>query len=84
MSCCGDKRHQFQAFHTLRPDPEPPAPTAVPPVSRVLFEYVGRTGLTATGPLTGQHYRFEGPGMRVEVDGRDAPSLAAVPNLRRV
>ena len=84
MSCCGDKRHQVQASHTLRSDSEPPATPAVPPVSGVLFESVERTGLTATGPLTCQHYRFEGPGARVEVDDRDAPSLTAVPNLRRV
>jgi hypothetical protein len=83
MSCCGGKRRQFQASPSIEPIPEasaPPAP-ARPPVT---FEYVGTTGLTATGPYTGRRYRFDGPGARVEVDERDAPSLAAVPRLRRV
>ncbi|HSF39977.1 MAG TPA: hypothetical protein VLT87_09310 [Thermoanaerobaculia bacterium] len=45
---------------------------------------MGTTGLTGTGPFTGRRYRFDGPGARVEVDARDAPSMAGVPNLRRV
>jgi hypothetical protein len=38
--------------------------------------------LTAVGPITGRRYRFNGPGARVAVDSRDAPSMRAVPNLR--
>jgi hypothetical protein len=33
--------------------------------------------------VTGRHYRFARPGARLPVDERDAPSMAAVPNLRR-
>jgi hypothetical protein len=35
------------------------------------------------GPITKRLYRFAGPGAIVAVDGRDAPSLARVPQLRR-
>jgi len=48
------------------------------------FEYTGATALTAVGPITGRRYRFSAPGAIVEVDERDAPSLAAVPHLRRI
>jgi hypothetical protein len=53
------------------------------PGAPVVFEYVGRTGLTVLGPITGHRYRFAGPGAKVPVDSRDAASLAAVPNLER-
>jgi len=49
----------------------------------VFFEYMGKTGMTVTGPVTGRRYRFEGSGARVEVDLRDRRSLAAVPQLRQ-
>jgi hypothetical protein len=66
----------------IDPGFEPP-PRMIETASPVLFEYVGRTGLTATGTFTGRRYRFDGPGAQVEVDARDAPSLTGVPNLRR-
>lgn len=69
--CCGNQRQDDRRSQTG-------APFAVP------FEYVGATGLTVMGPFTGRRYRFEGRGSRVSVDPRDAPSLAAVPHLRRV
>lgn len=49
----------------------------------VCFEYIGKTGLTVLGPVSGERYRFDGPGARVVVDPRDRPSLTIVPNLRR-
>ncbi len=48
------------------------------------FVYLGRTALTAIGPLTGNTYRFRQPGARVRVDRLDAASLAQIPVLRRV
>ena len=48
------------------------------------FEYVGPTGTTVLGPITGRRYRFNHRGDRVAVDTRDAPSLVAVPNLRPI
>lgn len=49
----------------------------------VVFEYIGKTALTAIGPVSGRHYRFSSPGATLEVDPRDSTSLAAVPNLRK-
>jgi hypothetical protein len=45
---------------------------------------VGTTGLTVQGPVTGKRYRFGNPGSRLLIDPQDAPSMAAVPHLRRV
>jgi hypothetical protein len=50
----------------------------------VFFEYVGKTGMTVTGPVSGRRYRFDHPGSRVAVEPADKPSLAALPQLRRV
>jgi hypothetical protein len=87
MSCCGKSR--VQAASGPRIPVPTPRPSGIEPrrvVSQVTlyFEYVGGTGLTVQGPITGRKYRFSGPGQRVAVDGRDGPSLMAVPNLRSV
>lgn len=78
MGCCGKTR---------RPQPAEnngfQSTIALPPVTFQYFEYVGRTGLTAIGPVTRQRYRFATPGSVVAVDSRDAPSMSGVPNLRR-
>jgi len=50
----------------------------------VNFQYTGRTGLTAVGPVSGMQYRFGGPGATLPVDTRDSLSLASIPNLRRI
>jgi hypothetical protein len=48
------------------------------------FEYVGGTGMTVLGGVTGRRYRFERPGARVAVDPADKLSLAKVPHLKPV
>jgi hypothetical protein len=48
----------------------------------VAFVYTGPTRLQADGPVTRRRYRFEQPGGAVDVHVRDAPSFAAIPNLR--
>jgi len=50
----------------------------------VTFQYLGLTGLTVAGPVTGARYRFSHTGATVPVDYRDAPSLVGIPTLRRV
>ena len=50
----------------------------------IYFEYTGQTGLTVFGGATNKKYRFDRTGARVEIDPRDRPSLAQVPNLREV
>ncbi len=52
--------------------------------SVIIFEYTGKTGMTAYGPVSGNRYRFERPGMRLVVDPRDRPALKSIPNLVQV
>ena len=86
MSCCGGKRRQF-----YQPLAAPPAAApvtggaALRPLQELTaaFEYFGPTGLTATGPITRQRYRFDRPGATVQVDARDAPAFDGIPHLRR-
>ena len=86
--CCQGKRRELlsQSIPSWSVHESAPAVVSTPmaPPTVVYFEYTGQTGLTAVGPITGKRYRFARPGMTIAVDGRDAPSLAAVPKLRRV
>ncbi len=88
MSCCGKKREQFTAVASDRPHSGRPASHSAMPrqmlQSRVFFEYVGRTGLTVIGSSTGNQYRFERTGARLEVDLRDRFAMTGVPNLRQL
>ena len=90
MSCCGRDR---TTYPRTSPGPAPLASsgsakvsTAAPPPPRsgLSFEYVGATGMTVQGPVTGRIYRFDHPGARLTVDPRDAAAVAAVPHLRRL
>jgi hypothetical protein len=83
MACCG----RGVPLSISAPSSRFAAPVAsgTVPAGRpfvVGFEYTGRTGLTVVGPVSGQRYRFDRPGARVEVDGRDRRGLAGVPHLR--
>jgi hypothetical protein len=82
MACCGSGRARIVGAGTALPRTELPASGARR--YSVQFEYVGRTALTAIGPVSGKRYRFEKPGAVVTVDPRDRPGLAAVPALRGV
>jgi hypothetical protein len=81
MSCCGRPR---PAAGSYQPIPHPGPPSAEPRLraETAAFVYTGPTRLQADGPVTRRRYRFEHPGAVVDVDGRDAPSFAAIPNLR--
>ena len=87
MACCGNKRVQFQAQRGAVSQAGPPRGRPLPqpamPV-RVVFEYSGQAPLIVIGPVSGKRYRFEGAGVRVEVDPRDRRSLVAIPRLRQV
>ena len=86
MSCCGRTRVATPLPPAHRPTTatgEAGRPAARPAAS-VNFSYEGPTRLQAQGPITHQRYRFEHTGAVVAVDARDAPSLAAIPHLRRV
>jgi hypothetical protein len=67
-------------------NPAKPAGLAQTPVrlQSITFQYVGRTALTAVGPVSGRHYRFSQTGAMIEVDFRDRGALATVPNLRQI
>lgn len=92
MSCCGKKGMEILGGAQGNQRSAGVAQTAssantqlrpvVPATAQ--FEYTGATALTAAGPITGRRYRFPAPGAIVEVDERDAHSLAAVPHLRRI
>ena len=83
MSCCGKQREQFLGTSQVPPRGNDRQRQPLPQPA-IRFEYVGATGLTVLGPVTGKRYRFDKPGSRLLVDLRDAPSMASVPHLRRV
>ena len=75
MCNCGGRNQRMAASSSAF------IPNANP--NTIEFVYVGRTALTAIGPVTGASYRFNQPGARVQVDVRDAASMAQVPVLRQ-
>jgi hypothetical protein len=83
MSCCGRQREQFLGASQVPPrvNDKLRQPLSQPAIR---FEYVGATGLTILGAVTGKRYRFDKPGSRLLVDLRDVASMASVPHLRRV
>ena len=90
MACCGKTRKQFnkpvpasEARGPLR-GPLTARSQTVPRRATVYFEYIGKTGLTVFGAVTGKRYRFDGNGAVVAVDLCDKPSMASVPNVRQV
>ena len=82
----GQRKHIRSATHA--PAQAKRLPSPIPPrasrFGKVQLEYIGPTGLTARGRITGQIYRFLETGARAALDTRDAPSLLSVPQLRRV
>lgn len=85
MGCCGKQRQQFHGTAvTPRPRERPDDPLRDQERYCPHFQFLGLTGLTAVGPISGKRYRFDKHGAIVAVDPRDRRSLAAVPNLRQV
>jgi hypothetical protein len=88
MSCCGQRRAQLSGSAPTRPGGTAPrTDDAAPgqrPVLRLVYEYMGPSALTVSSPHTGRRYRFDRPGARIEVDPRDRPLVAQLPQLRRV
>ena len=85
MPCCGKARQAlgWAINYGLR---SAAAASVSAPLHRyaVIFEYLGSTGLTTTGPVSGIRYRFDAPGARVRVDPRDRKGLSQIPRLRQV
>ena len=80
MSCCGKQRMQTPTAV----GPQPDLARRSGGSDTVFFQYVGSTGLTAWGAVTGRRYRFDTPGGIAAVDVRDRRSLTAIPHLRQV
>ena len=76
MSCCGKARMQV-GIQVTGQNAE-----AIP--GTVIFEYIGRTALSAIGRESGIQYHFAKPGTRLTVDGRDRDSLDLLPMLKQV
>jgi hypothetical protein len=84
MSCCGKARASLAVQSNTRAEPVARiAPSRVQTLGGLLLEYVGSTSLTVRGPASGQVYRFALGGVRMLVDGRDAPFLLAIPQLKK-
>ena len=50
----------------------------------IRFEYIGKTGLTVTGSVTGRKYRFDFSGDVQPVDYKDSVGMMAVPVLQKL
>ncbi len=74
MSCCGKSSKAWNGGEG-RVLSAPVQPGVV------FFQYLGPTGMTVIGPVTGRTYRFPVTGAITATEPRDAPSLAAVPHL---
>lgn len=77
-SCCGEQRSRWLPHPEGTEEAQRSGPDFSTPR---LFEYTGKTALSVTGPYSGKAYRFDAPGARVEVDGRDVLALSGIPVL---
>lgn len=82
MSCCGNKRAAAATWGGAVNGSREQAGHRRTGVA--YFQYVGQTGLTVAGPISGSRYRFDSRGAIVAVDLRDRPALAAIRQLRQV
>jgi hypothetical protein len=80
MACCGQRRALATGGGQVIQANRLPRPVS----HSALYEYTGATGMTVTGSGSGMKYRFSQPGSKVQIDPRDVPSMAGLPNLRRV
>ena len=84
MGCCGKNRSTIRVVENQAlENHDQQRVTFTPRPSFQYFEYVGATGITAFGSVTGRCYRFATRGAIVAIDDRDAPSMSGVPNVRR-
>ena len=86
--CCGKKRTEEAQTAQMHPAPKPEEKKAAQPQPEsdplIYFQYLGKKGLTVTGPASGKRYRFDSPGAIVVVDPMDRRGLAGVSVLRQV
>jgi hypothetical protein len=84
MSCCGNKRSVFVQSTLNSPGQQimNNVPKKMWPDLR--FQYIGETGLTIIGNVTGKQYRFNNKGEVQQVDYRDGTAMIHVPVLKKV
>ena len=81
MCNCGNKRTELTQSLSGRVIDERVHSQLWPDVS---FEYIGNSGLSVTGGITGKKYRFNQKGDVQLIDYRDASGMMAIPKLRRL
>ena len=66
MACCGQRRQQTSRVMPTQRANNPAFSTNLNRLGAqprtAYFQYVGKTALTAIGPISGRHYRFNRPG----------------------
>lgn len=81
MSCCNKQRRMIHA----RPlTDKGPRKERIRPGTPAIFHYIGKTALKVRGLGSGRLYRFDQAQPIKEIDPQDAPSLARLPQLRKV
>jgi hypothetical protein len=81
--CCGSNRASFEEQTNSKATQ---AKTILPAENETInyvFEYTGKTALTAIGLVTGRRYRFNSPGDMQSVDPSDVSGMMMVPVLKR-
>jgi hypothetical protein len=99
MSCCGNKRSQWNRTDKQVLERASPAeawrdsPQAVSQTERAapikenaprVFEYLGRSSLVVTGASSRRLYHFAYPGHRLEIEYGDSFAIMAEGELKRV
>jgi hypothetical protein len=79
MACCGQRRINVGSGRGFSSAAQRQENSSV----MATFEYIGPTGMTVVGPISGVKYRFASSGSRVQIHWRDVASMSGVPNLRR-
>jgi hypothetical protein len=83
MCNCGNKRNEVAATPSFKLSKQHFEPQKNSMWPDAYFEYIGKTGLTVTGNISGKQYRFNGQGDKQMVDYRDASGMMKVPVLKR-
>lgn len=95
MSCCGNKRSQWnrtgkQVLERASPAEawmDSPQAEGVAPIRENaprIFEYLGRSSLVVAGASSRRLYYFAFPGHRLEVDYEDSFAIMAEGELKRI
>ena len=80
MGCCGKSSLTRTLGH--RTGFNSPTTSGIPVLLQ--FRCTSTSTVVAAGPVTGRIYRFPSSGISVQVDPRDAPSLARLRNIQPV